>query len=290
MTEVSPCRHARVAIFYCCCQRPGGSDVSQTETVATPTGCTNALGPEYKLDGFKWFSSATDSDVSVALARTGDPSLGSRSLSLFLVPLRLPLVRDPSLPAPPPMSNGILVHRLKNKIGTHILPTAELSINNSTAYLLGSPSQGVKNITPVLNITRLYSGLSSVGHLRKCLAMANAYANVRAIEGGKRLLKDTPLHVAQLASINLIYRALTHLTFGAVGLLGKGECGVATVEEQQRLRLLTPVVKAFASEKCCSAIEEAMTTLGGQGYMEENGFGRQVRWYSDDSFSNMSHF
>jgi len=52
---------------------------------------------------------------------------------------------------------------------------------------------------------------------------------------------------------------------------------VATVEEQQRLRLLTPVVKAFASEKCCSAIEEAMTTLGGQGYMEENGFGRAIR-------------
>lgn len=167
-----------------------------------------------------------------------------------------------------------MVHRLKNKIGTHTVPTAELSLNNSTGYLLGSLGQGVKNITPVLNITRVYSALNSLGYLRKCLAIANSYAEVRAIGGGKQLLVDTPLHVAHLASINLVYRALTHLTFGAIRLLGKGECGVASAQEQSRLRLLTPVVKAFAAEKCCAAMEEAMTTLGGQGYMEENGFGR----------------
>jgi alkylation response protein AidB-like acyl-CoA dehydrogenase len=240
-------------------------------------GKSNQLGPQYTLDGFKWFSSATDSDLAVALARTGSLKDGSRGLSLFLVPFRLPLLRDPSTPLPSSVNNGIYMHRLKNKIGTHILPTAELSLESSEAYLIGVLNQGVKNISPVLNITRVWSAINSVGGLRKCLAIAISYANVRAIQGGQRLLKDTPLHVSHLASISLVYRALTHLTFGTIRLLGKAECGVASPEELRRLRMLTPTTKAFAAEKACTAMEEAMTALGGAGYMEENGFGRQIR-------------
>ncbi|KAF8631035.1 hypothetical protein AX15_002645 [Amanita polypyramis BW_CC] len=175
------------------------------------------------------------------------------------------------------MSNNIFIHRLKNKIGTHLVPTAELSLEGTEAYLLGSLNQGVKSIVPVLNITRVWSATSSVGGLRKCLAIATSYAKVRVINGGKCLLADDPLHVSQLASINLLYRALTHFTFGIVRLLGKSECGVASADELGRLRLLTPVVKAFAAEKACTGMEDAMTALGGAGYMEENGFGRAIR-------------
>ncbi|RDB17827.1 Acyl-CoA dehydrogenase family member 11 [Hypsizygus marmoreus] len=258
-------------------ERPGGSDVSQTETTATSTGKTNPFGPQYTLNGFKWFSSATDSHISVALARTGPPTAGSRGLSLFLVPLRLPLLRSPTDPVPPSTSNNIFVHRMKNKIGTQILPTAELSLESSEAYLIGTLNQGIKNISPVLNITRLWSATASIGGLRKCLAIATAFARVRKINGQTVLLQDSPLHVSQLASINLTYRALVHLTFGVVGLLGKVECGVASEGEERRLRVLTPIAKAFAAEKACHGMEEAMTALGGAGYMEENGFGRQIR-------------
>ncbi|KAF9463049.1 hypothetical protein BDZ94DRAFT_649315 [Collybia nuda] len=258
-------------------ERPGGSDVSQTETVALSSGKDNILGPQYTLDGFKWFSSATDSQISVALARTASLEEGSRGLSLFLVPLRLPLLRNPSAPIPTPTSNNIFIHRLKNKIGTHALPTAELSLESSEAYLIGSLNQGVKNISPVLNITRLWSAIASVGGLRKCLAIATAFAKVRSIQGGTRLLQDAPLHVSQLASINLLYRALTHLIFGAIRLLGKSECGTASPDELRRLRILTPIAKAFAAEKASSGMEESMSALGGAGYMEENGFGRQIR-------------
>ncbi|TFY75981.1 hypothetical protein EWM64_g8031 [Hericium alpestre] len=52
-------------------ERPGGSDVSQTETAAVATpNISSPYGPAHKLDGFKWFSSATESNVAVALART----------------------------------------------------------------------------------------------------------------------------------------------------------------------------------------------------------------------------
>ncbi|TBU62249.1 acyl-CoA dehydrogenase/oxidase [Dichomitus squalens] len=259
-------------------ERPGGSDVSRTETVAAPDTASqhDEYGPRYKLDGFKWFSSATDSDVALALARTGRPEDGSRGLSLFLVPVRLPLVRDPGAPRPSAVTNNIFIHRLKNKFGTKIVPTAELSINGAQAFLLGEPNQGVKLITPVLNITRTHSAVGSVGYLRKCLAIATAYSSVRKIRSGTQLLKDTPLHVAELAKLHVLYRALLQLTFGSIVLLGKAECGVASESEGLRLRLLTPAIKAFTAEKCVTAMEECMACLGGEGYMEENGIAKLI--------------
>ena len=111
-------------------ERPGGSDVSQTETAAVSMGSDKtspAIGTPYSLNGFKWFSSATDSEIAVALARTGPSSLGSRSLSLFLVPLRFPLLPGPS---PASASNGILVHRLKNKFGTVGIRAVDIESTN----------------------------------------------------------------------------------------------------------------------------------------------------------------
>ncbi|KAJ7496701.1 acyl-CoA dehydrogenase NM domain-like protein [Mycena latifolia] len=108
----------------------GGSDVSRTETRAIPTATLPTdLGPAYLLDGFKWFSSAAEGNLSVALARTGDTASGSGALSLFLVPLRFQSF-------PTPLSNNIQIHRLKDKIGTHGPPTAELSLNSSRAWLI----------------------------------------------------------------------------------------------------------------------------------------------------------
>ncbi|KAJ7503133.1 acyl-CoA dehydrogenase NM domain-like protein [Mycena galericulata] len=249
----------------------GGSDVSRTETIAVPTPAfPTDLGAPYLLDGFKWFSSAAEGNLSVALARTGDAASGSGGLSLFLVPLRL---RD----FPTPLSNDIQIHRLKNKIGTHGVPTAELSLNSARAWLIGVPNQGIKTIVPMLNITRVHSAIHSTGSLQRCLSMARSYATVRAVDGGTKLLSSIPLHMENLANVTILYAALTQLTFGAVSLLGKSECGVATRGELARLRLLTPTAKAFTAMKAVTAMEECMAALGGQGYIEETGFGRLIR-------------
>ena len=265
-------------------ERPGGSDVSQTETSATPVG-DNASSPgsKYLLDGFKWFSSATDGEVALALARTGDIALGTRSLSLFLLPMRLPLVTG-NTPTPLGIhlrtsenSNGILVHRLKNKFGTHPVPTAELSLNGSKAYLVGPLNHGVKCIAPVLQLTRIHSSFGSVGLLSRALSIARSFARVRKIDAGTRTLDEVPLHVSTLSHVCVLYTALLHFNFSAVVLLGKLECGTASAAEGARFRLLNPTVKAFAAHHACAGIEECMAALGGQGYMEENDIGRLLR-------------
>ena len=222
-------------------ERPGGSDVSQTETVAVPTQRVSTdLGSPYILDGFKWFSSAAEGHMAVALARTGTIAEGARGLSLFLVPLRMGAYTSP-------LHNGVYMHRLKQKVGTYGVPTAELELRGTRAWLLGAPGEGVRCIVRMLNITRVHSAVHSIGSLQAALRIARAYARVRAVEGGRRLLANAPLHVAGLADSSLLYRALTHLAFGAVVLLGRSECGVATDAEEARLRLLTPTIKAYAA-------------------------------------------
>ncbi|KAJ7131437.1 acyl-CoA dehydrogenase/oxidase [Mycena epipterygia] len=247
----------------------GGSDVSRLETVARPVDeQPGDLGPAYLLDGFKWFSSAAEGNMSVALARS-ESNYGTGGLSLFLVPVRLP-------PFPTPLSNNVLLHRLKDKVGTRAVPTAELSLNGARAWRIGPPGAGVRQIAPVLNITRIHSSVASVGSLMRCLALARAYAGVRTVDGGK-LLSAIPAHMETLANVSVLYRALMHLLFGTIALLGRTECGVASAGEEARLRLLTPAVKAFAALKSVSAMEECMAALGGQGYMEETGMGRIIR-------------
>ncbi|KAJ7922671.1 acyl-CoA dehydrogenase NM domain-like protein [Mycena leptocephala] len=202
----------------------GGSDVSRLETVARPVSeQPGDLGPAYLLDGFKWFSSAAEGNMSVALARSETNHGGTGALSLFLVPVRLP-------PFPTPLSNNILLHRLKDKVGTKAVPTAELALNGARAWRIG----------PLV-------------------------------------LAAIPAHMETLARVSVLYRALTHLLFGTIALLGRSECGVASAAEEGRLRLLTPALKAFAALNAVSAMEECMAALGGQGYMEETGMGRIIR-------------
>src|SRR5512139_3225892 len=63
-------------------ERTGGSDVSQSETVAKRDG------DQWRLYGTKWFTSATTSNMALTLARPEGNGEGSRGLALFLVELR----------------------------------------------------------------------------------------------------------------------------------------------------------------------------------------------------------
>ncbi|RPD55029.1 hypothetical protein L227DRAFT_588665 [Lentinus tigrinus ALCF2SS1-6] len=141
---------------------------------------------------------------------------------------------------------AVRMHRLKNKVGTHGVPTAELELRGTRAWLLGPPGEGVKCIAQMLNITRVHSAVHSVGSLQR--------AGVRGV----------PLHVAALAEVSL-----AHLTFGAAVLLGKSECGAAGVGEEARLRMLTPAVKAYAAERATGGMERAMGALGGLGLIRD---------------------
>src|SRR5262245_45002214 len=92
-------------------ERTGGSDVGLTETVARPHE-----NGAYRLYGTKWFTSATTSEMALTLARPEGNPPGGRGLALFYLEA---FDADGQ-------RNGILVNRLKDKLGTRKVPTAEL--------------------------------------------------------------------------------------------------------------------------------------------------------------------
>ncbi|CAO3703817.1 unnamed protein product [Rhizopus stolonifer] len=248
-------------------ERPGGSDVGRTETIAK---LEDASTNKWNISGFKWFSSATTADLSMLLARTVDPKSnkivpGSKGLSLFVAKMK---TSKGSL-------NGVNVHRLKNKFGTKGLPTAELELVDMKAIMLGQPGRGVPNIASILNITRIYAALGVVSYLRRSLAISKDYSRKRQAFG--KTLDKTPLHVTTLAQLELVHRAGVQIVFYCIELLGLTECGKATKEDVDLLRLMMPIAKGYVCKMGVIALSETMESLGGQGYMEETGLGRLFR-------------
>ncbi|TMQ03461.1 MAG: acyl-CoA dehydrogenase [Deltaproteobacteria bacterium] len=241
-------------------ERTGGSDVSQSETIARRDG------ESWRLYGTKWFTSATTSEMALTLARPeGNPD-GSRGLALFLVELRDGAGR----------LRNIQVNRLKDKLGTRKVPTAELTLDGTPATLVGAPGDGVRAITPMLAVTRTWNAVSAVSAMRRGLALAGDYARRRAAFGA--LLADKPLHADTLAALEAEYAAAFCLAFRAVWVLGRLERGAGgdpDREGDERLsRVLTPIAKLVTGKQAVAVTSEAIEACGGAGYVEDTGLPR----------------
>jgi acyl-CoA dehydrogenase len=236
-------------------ERTGGSDVAQSETVARRDGDT------WRLYGTKWFTSATTSEIALTLARPEDNPDGSRGLALFLVELR---DRNGRL-------RNILVNRLKDKLGTRKVPTAELTLDGTPATLVGAPSDGVRAITPMLSVTRTWNAICAVSAMRRGLALAGDFARRRRAFGA--LLIDKPLHADTLAVCEAEYAAAFCLAFRGVALLGELEHGGD--EHHERLaRALVPIAKLATAKQAVAVSSEAIEACGGAGYVEDTGLPR----------------
>lgn len=281
-------------------ERTGGSDVSETETIATRMSPEDLeeeansgknldavgmpLGP-WKINGFKWFSSATDSEMAVLLARTAQGGL-----SAFYIPMRrrtrdcAPTADINNEEAPPQTElNGIRIQRLKNKLGTKSLPTAELELKGARGWLVGTEGRGIKDISAILNITRLYTGAGSAANWGRGLAICRAYSKVRKVRGG--LLQNNPVHLRWMADETVKYWAAAHFAFLGVALQGSLEqdwdgmvantkAKVLIPRDKSQvaalLRLILPVMKAQVSVASVHGLRQCMESLGGVGYCENN--------------------
>lgn len=246
-------------------ERIGGSDVSGTLTVAEKFRGDSLFGADYSLTGTKWFTSATTSQIALTLARPEGAPEGSKGLALYYLELRNSLNQ----------LNNIEIHRLKDKLGTRALPTAELSLNQTPALQLGDAGEGVRRITSVLNITRIYNSICAVGHMRRCLDLIQDYSGKRKAFG--KLLKDHPLHALTLQSLESIFQDCFYFSMFVAHLLGSEEVGEITASQRVLLRVLTPVLKLYTGKKCIHIASEVVEMFGGAGYIEDTGIPRLLR-------------
>jgi alkylation response protein AidB-like acyl-CoA dehydrogenase len=231
----------------------GGSDVGLSETVAKEESGS------FRLYGRKWFTSAVSSQIALTLARPeGNPG-GGRGLALFYIETRDEHGRP----------RHIEINRLKDKLGTRKVPTTELTLAGTPAQLVKGTTDGVRNIAPLLNVTRLWNGISAVALMRRGLALSNDYARKRVAFGAP--LSEKPLHLDTLAGLQAEAEAAFHLAFFVAELTGRSETGEVAEDDALLLRLLTPVMKLATAKQAVMVASEVLESFGGAGYVEDTG-------------------
>lgn len=245
-------------------EKRGGSDVSgSTETVALeqPDGT-------YQLFGYKWFSSATDADMALTLANIiseDQPEPKPRGLTMFYLETRR---EDGKL-------NGIEIVKLKNKLGTRQVPTAELLLDGSVAHQVSAEGRGIASIANMLTITRMHNSISSCALMRRILQLARDYSQRRSAFG--QVVESHTLHQLTASRMEVATRGCEILTFHMARLLGREEAGVATHEESLVLRIITPIMKFFTAKMAMTITSEGLECFGGQGYIEDTGLPAHLR-------------
>ncbi len=232
----------------------GGSDVGRSETIARCDSRGN-----WRLYGRKWFTSATTGQMALALARPEGGAPGGRGLALFYVELRDEQGR----------LQGIRVNRLKDKLGTRKVPTAELSLEGAPARLVGVPGGGVRAIVPMLQVTRAWNSVTAASFMRRGLALARDYA-CRRVAFDAPLIRQ-PLHGETLAGLQAEFEGAFHLSFMVAELLGADEARMADERQAHLLRVLTSVAKLTTGRQAVEVLSEVIEAFGGAGYVEDTG-------------------
>jgi alkylation response protein AidB-like acyl-CoA dehydrogenase len=240
-------------------ERTGGSDVAISETVARRDG------DRWRLYGTKWFTSAITAQMALTLARPEGGPPGGEGLALFYVETR------DGQGAP----HNIAVNRLKEKLGTRMVPTAELTLDGVPAVPVVGLTGGIKHIAPMLNVTRTWNAVIACAGMQRGLALARDYARKRVAFGAP--LARQPLHVDTLAGLEAEFEGALLLAFRVVELLGREEAGELQDDELALLRLLTPIAKLTTAKQAVAVASEVLESFGGAGYVEDTGLPRLLR-------------
>ncbi|MGR3483657.1 acyl-CoA dehydrogenase family protein [Salipiger marinus] len=238
-------------------EQAAGSDVGAVETVARPQD------GGWRLYGDKWFCSNPDAALAMVLARPEGAESGTRGLSLFLLPRHLP---DGRL-------NHYRIIRLKDKLGTRSMASGEIVLDGAEAYLVGAAGQGFKQMTDMINMSRLANGVRSAGLMRRAVGEALHISRHRRAFGAR--LIDMPLMRRQLAKMLLAAEQGRSMVFHTARVLEAADRGDADMARV--LRILTPLVKFRACRDARRVTGDAMEVRGGCGYIEEWSDARVLR-------------
>lgn len=238
-------------------EQRAGSDVGSISTTARKED------NEWRLYGDKWFCSNADAGLALVLARPESAPPGTAGLSLFLLPRTLP---DGS-------PNRYRIVRLKDKLGTRDMPSGEITFEGATAFLVGDPQQGFKQMADMINMSRLSNGMRAAGMMRRALTEALFVARNREAFGTP--LEKLPLMRRQLLKLMLPAEAARSVLLFIAGELQRADAG--DEDSRRRVRLLTPLIKFRACRDARRVTGDAMEVRGGVGYTEEWSDSRLVR-------------
>lgn len=252
-----------------------GSDLGVVKTRAERDG------EHYRLFGQKIFitwgdQSYTDNIVHLVLARTPDAPAGVKGISLFIVPKFL--VNEAGEIGE---RNDVYPIGVEHKLGIHASPTCTMAYGDNVGavgYLVGVENEGLRYMFAMMNHARLAVGLQGVSLAERACQHALDYARQR-VQGGVAISQhpDVRRMLLTMQALTQAGRALTlasmHHFDHAVHAAAEGE----RTRHQQRVDLLTPLVKGWCTEIVNEVTSLAIQVHGGMGYIEETGVAQYYR-------------
>jgi len=254
----------------------GGSDVASNlvEAVFTEEVGADGVAGVWRLYGKKFFCSATQADLALVTAKPKGTQTPDK-VAVFLVPAWLEGNRERGV------RNGCTIDRLKQKLGTAELPTAELTYDGAVAYPVGPLDKGLTNVVAVtLTISRLHVAFGMAAAGLRAAREATWYAQFRKAFGMP--VAQFPFVQNQLAELTTFARrsaAGVFKMFGEYVALGETlpaglrelEAVSDLVERKRRFRLreLVLLQKITVAWEAPQMLRLAISQYGGHGIMED---------------------
>jgi acyl-CoA dehydrogenase len=238
-------------------EQDAGSDVGAVTTQA------QFENGQWRLTGDKWFCSNPDADLAMVLARPEGGQPGTKGLSLFLLPRRL---EDGTL-------NSYRILRLKPKLGTRSMASGEIVLEGALAYLVGEPASGFKQMTDMINMSRLSNGVRSAGLMLRAVGEAVFIARNRTAFG--KSLVDLPLMRRQLVKMMTTAEQGRAMCLHTAEILRRADAGDPLYAKL--MRIMTPLIKFRTCRDARKITGDGMEARGGSGYIEEWSDARVVR-------------
>jgi alkylation response protein AidB-like acyl-CoA dehydrogenase len=240
----------------CLTEPQAGSDLSAVRTRAV------ADGEGYRISGQKIFITWGENDIAentlhLVLARLPDAPAGSRGISLFACPKFLPEGRR----------NGVRCGGIEHKPGIHASPTCTMIFEEAEAELVGELHRGLPAMFAMMNAARLAVGVEGVGQCARATMLAEAYAAER-VQGGQSIA-TYPDVARMLGEMRAVTQAARLLALDCAVSLDRARAGEPGAET--RLALLTPIVKAWCTDRAVEVASLGIQVHGGAGYVEESG-------------------
>ena len=243
----------------------GGSDVGANATIAVED---SEIPGAWRISGEKWFCSVVDADLFAMTARPDGAPPGTKGLACFLVPRTI----DGTSP------NGFRVRRLKDKLGTRALASAEIDFEGALGWPIGALDEGFAiAVSELLNTSRWLNALGSTGIMNRTYLEASSFARHRRSFG---VTIDTFDAVKeQLGVMRIETAAAMASTMALTYLVGRIDEGSASDEEILLHRFLVNANKYVTSITASDVVHRGIEVLGGNGTIED--FSPLPRLYRD---------
>ena len=249
----------------CLTEPQAGSDLAQVKTRAEPLG-----NDRYAIHGQKIFITwgehdCTANTIYLILARLPDAPPGSKGISLFAA---TKLNANGS-------RNALRCGGIEKKLGIHASPTCTMLFEGAEAEMVGEPHRGLPAMFAMMNSARLGVGVQGVAHGAQAEELAFAYAAQRVQGGGKPIAEhpDVARMLNEIRATTLSGRLLwleaAHAS-DRFRLLGDRAA-------ETRLALLTPIVKAWCTDRGVDAASIGIQVHGGMGFVESAGAAQVLR-------------